>query len=64
MRFHLFSGDMDCAITIRSAQIEENRAIFHAGGGIVADSKPELEWLEAQNKMAALRVSFDELLSL
>ncbi|MDR0665765.1 MAG: anthranilate synthase component I family protein [Helicobacteraceae bacterium] len=59
-----FGGDMDCAITIRSAQIEENRAIFHAGGGIVADSKPELEWLEAQNKMAALRVSFDELLSL
>ncbi|MDR2152802.1 MAG: anthranilate synthase component I family protein [Helicobacteraceae bacterium] len=58
-----FSGDMDSAITIRSAQIDENRAIFHAGGGIVADSKPELEWLEAQNKMAALRVSFDELLS-
>ncbi|MDR2639641.1 MAG: anthranilate synthase component I family protein [Helicobacteraceae bacterium] len=58
-----FSGDMQSAITIRSAQIEADRAIFHAGGGIVADSKPELEWLEVQNKMAALRVSFDELLS-
>ncbi|MDR1451972.1 MAG: anthranilate synthase component I family protein [Helicobacteraceae bacterium] len=58
-----FGGDMDSAITIRSAQIEEKRAVFHAGGGIVADSKPELEWLEVQNKMAALRVSFEELLS-
>ncbi|MDR2033033.1 MAG: anthranilate synthase component I family protein [Helicobacteraceae bacterium] len=59
-----FSGDMNSAITIRSAQIEEKRAIFHAGGGIVADSKPELEWLEIQNKMAALRVSYDELLNI
>jgi anthranilate synthase component 1 len=55
---------MNSAITIRSAQIEEKRAIFHAGAGIVADSKPELEWLEIQNKMAALLVSYDELLNL
>jgi anthranilate synthase component 1 len=59
-----FNGDMDSAIAIRSAQIEERRAIFHAGAGIVADSKPEVEWLETRNKMAALRSSFDDLLAI
>ncbi|MGE4295214.1 MAG: anthranilate synthase component I family protein [Campylobacterales bacterium] len=59
-----FSGDMDSAITIRSAQIEPGRAIFHAGAGIVADSQPELEHLEVTNKMAAVMKSYEELLAL
>lgn len=59
-----FSGDMDSAITIRSAQIEENRAIFHAGAGVVADSQKELEYLEIVNKMAAVRASYEDLLHL
>lgn len=57
-----FTGDMDSAIAIRSAQIEDKRAIFHAGAGIVADSVPENEWLEVQNKMAALTSSLNDLL--
>ncbi|MDR2904579.1 MAG: anthranilate synthase component I family protein [Helicobacteraceae bacterium] len=56
-----FGGDMDSAIAIRSAQIDADRIIFHAGCGIVADSKSDLEWLEVKNKMAALRDSLDEL---
>lgn len=59
-----FTGDMDSAITIRSAQIEPERAIFHAGAGIVADSQPELEYLEVTNKMAAVMKSYEELLAL
>ena len=59
-----FTGDMDSAITIRSAQIEPDRAIFHAGAGIVADSQPELEYLEVVNKMAAVMKSYEELLAL
>ena len=57
-----FTGDMDSAIAIRSAQIDAGRAIFHAGAGIVADSKPELEYLEVANKMAAMRSSLEDLL--
>jgi anthranilate synthase component 1 len=59
-----FTGDMDSAITIRSAQIDENRLILHAGVGVVADSKPELEWLELQNKLGAMKVSYEDLLKL
>ena len=59
-----FSGDMDSAITIRSAQIEENRAIFHAGAGVVADSQKELEYLEVSNKIAATIKSYETLLNL
>lgn len=56
-----FSGNMDSAITIRSALIKKGTIIFHAGAGIVADSKPELELLEIKNKMAALLTSLNEL---
>ncbi|MDR0747588.1 MAG: anthranilate synthase component I family protein [Helicobacteraceae bacterium] len=59
-----FTGDMDTAITIRSAQIEADRAIFHSGAGIVADSKPENEYREVQNKMAAMLSSFEDLLAI
>lgn len=59
-----FSGDMDSAITIRSAQIDEDRIIFHAGAGVVADSQKELEYLEISNKIAATIKSYETLLNL
>jgi anthranilate synthase component 1 len=51
-----FAGDMDMAIAIRTALIREGRAYVQAGGGVVADSVPELEYDESVNKaMAVLR---------
>jgi anthranilate synthase component 1 len=44
---------MDSAITIRTTLIKDNEIIFQAGAGIVADSIPELEYLEVTNKLAA-----------
>lgn len=48
-----FDGDMDMAITIRSALVKDGRAYVQAGGGIVADSVIEAESLESVNKSAA-----------
>lgn len=56
-----FSGDMDSGITIRSSLIKPDEIIFHAGAGIVADSQPELEYKEIENKLRALITSLDEL---
>ena len=48
-----FSGDMDSAITIRTSLLTSDKIVFQAGAGVVADSKPELEYLEVTNKLAA-----------
>ncbi|GCE75583.1 anthranilate synthase component I [Cellulomonas biazotea] len=48
-----FAGDMDMAIAIRTALIRDGRASVQAGGGIVADSVPALEYAESRNKAAA-----------
>jgi len=48
-----FDGNMDSAITIRTSLIKDNKIIFQAGAGIVADSVHELEYLEVNNKLAA-----------
>jgi len=49
-----FSGNMDTAITIRTIVIKDGTAYIQAGGGIVADSVPELEYKESMNKAKAL----------
>jgi anthranilate synthase component 1 len=48
-----FDGNMDMAIAIRTALIRDGRASVQAGGGIVADSVPALEYAESRNKAAA-----------
>jgi anthranilate synthase component I len=48
-----FAGNMDMAIAIRTALIRDGRASVQAGGGIVADSVPALEYEESRNKAAA-----------
>jgi len=51
-----FNGVMDSCITIRTAVIRNGRVYAQAGAGIVADSKPEAEYMECVNKsMAVLR---------
>jgi anthranilate synthase component I len=48
-----FHGDLDMAIAIRTAVIRDGTAYVQAGGGIVADSVPRLEFEESVNKAAA-----------
>jgi len=48
-----FAGDMDMAICIRTALLRDGRASVQAGGGIVADSVPALEYAESRTKAAA-----------
>ncbi len=45
-----FSGNMDMAITIRTAVIEKGKVTVQAGAGIVADSDPARELEECINK--------------
>ncbi len=49
-----WNGDMDMAIAIRTGVIKDNTLYVQAGGGIVADSVPRLEWKETMNKARAL----------
>jgi anthranilate synthase component 1 len=49
-----FHGNMDVAIALRTAVIKDGVLHVQAGGGVVADSEPEAEWQETQNKAKAL----------
>ena len=53
---YIASGDrrMDLAITIRTCVVANGVASVQAGAGIVADSVPEREWDETENKARAL----------
>jgi anthranilate synthase component I len=55
-----YDGNMDTAITIRSAVLREGRAHVHTGAGIVAGSVPEKEFEETEHKAAALRRAIEE----
>jgi anthranilate synthase component 1 len=56
-----FSGNMDMAITIRTASIEGENMTVQAGAGIVADSDPERERLETCNKARAIQRALELL---
>ncbi|MBV1881651.1 MAG: anthranilate synthase component I [Pseudomonadales bacterium] len=49
-----WQGDMDTAIAIRTAVIKDEVLHIQAGGGIVADSVPLMEWKETMNKGRAI----------
>jgi anthranilate synthase component 1 len=49
-----WAGDMDTAIAIRTAVIKDGKLYVQAGGGVVADSVPRLEWEETLNKARAM----------
>jgi anthranilate synthase component 1 len=49
-----FHGNMDVAIALRTAVVKNKTLYVQAGGGVVADSQPEAEWQETQNKAKAL----------
>jgi anthranilate synthase component 1 len=50
-----YDGNLDTAITIRSAVLKDGQAHVHTGAGIVAGSVPEKEFEETEHKAAALR---------
>lgn len=53
------SGEMDTAIAIRTIVFREGKAFIQAGAGIVADSVPEKENQEAENKARAMLLALE-----
>ena len=49
-----YSGNMDTCIALRTMTVKGDTAYLQAGGGVVADSVPELEYEETLNKARAL----------
>jgi anthranilate synthase component 1 len=49
-----FDGSLDTCIAIRTVLFKNNKAYVQAGGGVVADSVPENEYMESCNKAAAV----------
>jgi anthranilate synthase component I len=49
-----FSNNLDSCIAIRTLVVRGNQGYIQAGGGIVADSVPENEYMETVNKSRAL----------
>jgi anthranilate/para-aminobenzoate synthase component I len=49
-----YNGESQFSMTIRTAVFEGDRAHFHVGAGIVADSDPMMEWEETYHKAAGL----------
>lgn len=54
-----YTGDMDLAIAIRTGIIKDDMLYVQAAAGVVADSIPEKEWLETENKAKALLQAVD-----
>jgi anthranilate synthase component 1 len=52
-----FDGNLDTAIAIRTVLVKDRFAYMQAAGGVVADSSPEEELLETENKTAALQLA-------
>ncbi|MFT6582010.1 MAG: anthranilate synthase component I [Alphaproteobacteria bacterium] len=56
-------GDMDTCITLRTAIVKDGKMYVQAGGGVVADSDPEMECQESENKARALIRAAEEAVS-
>jgi anthranilate synthase component 1 len=54
------NGDSDFAITIRTLVVNGKRASVQVGAGIVADSQPEREWYETEQKAGALLKALEQ----
>ena len=59
--YFAFDGNMDSSIAIRTSLIKKDSITLQAGAGIVADSVPELEYLEVKNKLEALLATLKEM---
>ena len=54
-----FSGNMDTALVLRTGIYKDGLIYVQAGGGVVADSNPEDEYLETKYKSGALMRAID-----
>jgi anthranilate synthase component 1 len=54
-----FNRNLECAITIRTIIAGGGRASVQVGAGIVADSVPENEWNETENKARGMLAAID-----
>ncbi|HZC05227.1 MAG TPA: anthranilate synthase component I [Ktedonobacterales bacterium] len=54
-----FDGALDTCIAIRTLVIKGGVAYAQAGGGIVADSEPDAEFQETENKLGAVMRALD-----
>ena len=52
-------GGADLSVVIRTLLVQHGRAFVHAGGGVVADSKPEAEYREALEKLRPLLAALE-----
>lgn len=50
-----FDEGLEFAIAIRTAVVKDGKALVQAGAGIVADSDPDREWIETNQKLAAMK---------
>lgn len=55
-------GTMDTCIVLRTGIVKDGKLHVQAGAGIVADSRPELEQMECENKARALFSAAEEAL--
>ena len=58
------AGDMDTCIALRTSIVKDGKVYVQAGGGIVADSDPEMECQESENKSRALSRAAQEAVRL
>jgi len=56
-----FNGDADLNIVIRTYVIKDSKVYYQVGGGIVADSDPQAEYLETLTKGKALKAALEKL---
>lgn len=55
-----FDGRSDLNVAIRSLVMQEGKAVFQAGGGLVADSIPQEEYRETLHKARAIFAAFGQ----
>jgi anthranilate synthase component 1 len=56
-----FNGNLDLAIAIRTGVVKDGTLYVQAAAGIVADSIPQAEWRETQNKARALLAAAEQV---
>ena len=56
-----FNGNLDLAIAIRTGVVKDGKLHVQAAAGIVADSVPESEWQETQNKTRAVLAAAEQV---
>jgi anthranilate synthase component 1 len=52
--FVSYAGDLNDALVIRTLYMDGQKVCAQASAGIVADSQPELEWMETENKLRSV----------